>query len=69
VYSDNSLVGPLATLHIIQHNGTTPHDKRYARLTEIDNFRSIARIGSAVMARTATAPDTFARSRIVSLAT
>jgi acyl carrier protein len=36
---------------------------------EIDNFRSIARIANHVMARTATAPDTFARSRIVRLGT
>ena len=36
---------------------------------EINNFRSIARIASYVTARTAAAPDTFARSRIVRLGT
>jgi len=36
---------------------------------EIDNFRSIARIASYVSARTATASDTFAHSRIVRLGT
>jgi D-alanine--poly(phosphoribitol) ligase subunit 2 len=36
---------------------------------EISNFRSIARIAGYVTARTAPAPDEFARSRIVRLAT
>lgn len=52
-------------LHLEQEFGvTTSVDD-----LEIERFRSIARIGEFVMARTADAPDTFARSRIVRLGT